>query len=105
MLLACDTCLCLFNFSSCHQPVFLKRSLTLGKIVSALPWGPEDEKTPAGIETVIAAETVRPARGRILQEVLVKREAGGVQRIVLDHVGDEEDANQAVVEIKEEAID
>jgi len=102
--------------------------------VENLPWGPEDEKVPAGIETVVAAETVRqsslllevdflrkssnakrhansetvqirPARGRILEEVLIKREAGGVQRVVLDHVGDGEDLDDAVVEIKEEPIE
>ena len=68
----------------------------------ALPWGPEDEKVPAGIETVIAAETVRPARGKILEEVLIKREAGGVRRVVLDHVGEREDEDQGFVVIKEE---
>ena len=70
--------------------------------LDALPWGP-DEKTPAGIETVVAAETIRPARGKILEEVLIKREVGGVQRFVLDHVGDEkEDGDQDVTEMKEE---
>ena len=72
--------------------------------VESLPWGPEDEKTPAGIETVIAAETVRPARGRILEEVLIKREAGGVRRVVLDRFGDGEDEGD-LVEIKEEPAD
>ncbi len=78
--------------------------LTAGENISALPWGPEDERTPAGIETVIAAERVRPARGRVLEEVLIKREAGGVQRVVLDHLGEEEDGDR-VVEVKEEPID
>ena len=55
--------------------------------VENLPWGPEDEKTPAGIETVVAAETIRPARGRVVEEVLVKREGGGVSRVVLGMVG------------------
>ncbi|KAF6224866.1 hypothetical protein HO133_010060 [Letharia lupina] len=73
--------------------------------VDALPWGP-DENTPAGIETVVAAETIRPARGKILEEVLIKRISGGVQRVVLDHVGDgREDGNQEVIEIKEESIE
>ena len=56
--------------------------------VESLPWGP-DEHTSAGIETVVAAETIRPAHGRILEEVLIKRENGGVQQVVLDHVGGE----------------
>lgn len=73
--------------------------------VDTLPWGPEDERVPAGIETVVAAETIRPARGHILEEILIKREPGGsqkeAQRIVLDRVGDGEE----VVEIKGEATD
>ncbi|KAL6717152.1 ATP-dependent 3'-5' DNA helicase [Lecanora helva] len=70
--------------------------------IDSLPWGPEDEKVPAGIETVIAAEAIRPAPGRVLEEVLIKREAGGVQRVVVDVVGDEE---EQVVEIKQEVVD
>lgn len=31
--------------------------------VSKLPWGPEDENVPAGIETTIPAPMVRPAKG------------------------------------------
>ena len=74
--------------------------------VDALPWGPDDERVPAGIETVIEAMPVRPARGRVLEEVLIKREAGGVQRIVLDRVGDdEEEGAERVVEIKAEPDD
>ena len=70
--------------------------------VDALPWGP-DETTPAGIETVVAAETIRPARGQILEEVLIKREPSGVQRVVLDHIGDgREDGSQEVIAIKDE---
>lgn len=70
--------------------------------VDALPWGP-DENTPAGVETVVAAETIRPARGKMLEEVLIKRESGGVQRVVLDQVGDgREIGNQEMIEIKEE---
>lgn len=73
--------------------------------VNALPWG-LDENTPAGIETVIAAETVRPARGRVLEEVLIRREFGGVGRIVLDHIGDgTENDDPEVIDLKEEPID
>ena len=70
--------------------------------VDTLPWGP-DENTPAGVETVVAAERIRPARGKILEEVLIKRKSRGVQQVVLDHVGDgRESRNQEVIEIKEE---
>ena len=73
--------------------------------VDALPWG-TDEKTPAGIETVVAAETIRPARGKNLEEVLIKRETGGVQRVVRNQIGGERDnGNQEVIEIKEEPIE
>ena len=70
--------------------------------VDTLPWGSE-ENTPAGIETVVAAETIRPARGKILEEILVKRESGGVRRIILDLVGEgrEKDISE-VIGIKEE---
>lgn len=66
----------------------------------ALPYGPDDEQSPAGIETVVLAEPVKTAQGRVLEEVLVKREAGGTRRVVIDHVGDEEDDD--MVEIKAE---
>ena len=70
--------------------------------IDTLPWGSE-ENIPAGIETVVAAETIRPARGRILEEILVKRESGGVRRVVLDLVGeDTENKMPGVIEIKEE---
>ena len=71
--------------------------------IDALPWGPDDERTPLGIETVIAAETIRPARGRILEEVLIKREDGNPTRVVLDQIGGEKIPE--VVEIKEEPVD
>ena len=70
--------------------------------VDALPWGSE-ENIPAGIETVVAAETVRPARGRILEEVLIKRESGRARRVILDLVGEGREENlPEVIEIKEE---
>ena len=76
--------------------------------VDALPMG-EDEKVPAGIETVVVAETVRPARGRVLEEVMIKREAGGVQRVVLDLVGDRLEhgagSKDEVVVVKEEPVE
>ena len=72
--------------------------------VEALPWGP-DEDISAGIETVVAAETIRPARGRILEEVLIKRESGGVQQVVIDHIGDErKNGMREVIKIEGEPI-
>jgi DEAD/DEAH box helicase domain-containing protein len=41
--------------------------------VEALPWGEEDT-VPAGIETVVEAEPVRMARGKMLGGVLIKKE-------------------------------
>ena len=37
--------------------------------VEALPWGPESETVPAGIETVIAATEIRPRAGVQVKEV------------------------------------
>ena len=73
--------------------------------VDALPWG-SDESTPAGIETVVAADTIRPARGRVLEEILIKRECGRVQRVVLDHNEDRREKDiLEVIEIKEELLE
>lgn len=66
--------------------------------IDALPYGPDDEQSPAGIETVVLAEPVGTARGRILEEVPIKREAGEKPRTVVNLIGDEED----IVEIKAE---
>ena len=41
--------------------------------VDALPWGEEDT-VQAGIETVVEAETVRMARGKVVDGVLIKEE-------------------------------
>ena len=73
--------------------------------VDSLPWG-SDESTPAGVETVIVAETIRPARGRHVEEVLIKREFGGLQRVDLEHPGERTEVEgQEVFEIKEEPIE
>ena len=66
--------------------------------IESLPWGPEDERVPAGIETVIEASVVRPARGKKIEEVMVKRENGGSQRVVIGLVGDDD----MIVKIKQE---
>jgi len=72
--------------------------------VETLPWG-EETSIPAYTDTVVAAEMVRPARGRFVEEVVVKREAGGVETIVLDRAGGSEGEQGTVVEIKEEPGD
>ncbi|KAI9799516.1 MAG: hypothetical protein M1833_004038 [Piccolia ochrophora] len=48
--------------------------------VDALPWG-EDENVPAGVETVVLAEEVRPGPGRTVEVVEVKREEPDVVTI------------------------
>ena len=66
--------------------------------VESLPWGPVDERVPAGIETVIEAPVIRPARGAKIEEIMVKRENGGSQRVVIGLVGDDDE----IVKIKQE---
>ena len=58
--------------------------------VESLPWGPDDERSPAGIETIVEASMIRPARGVVVEEVMVKREKGGVQKVCLGTVGEDE---------------
>ncbi|MCJ1260322.1 hypothetical protein MMC22_000182 [Lobaria immixta] len=69
--------------------------------IDALPWG-EEEHTPAGIETVCVAEEVRPARGRRVEVIEVKREPGGLQSLVVGNAGD---TVEKVVTIKHEPMD
>lgn len=69
--------------------------------IDALPWG-EEERTPAGIETVCVAEEVRPARGRRVEVIEVKREPGGLQSLVVGNAGD---TVEKVVTIKHEPMD
>jgi len=59
--------------SKAGAEVILKSFLNWEIDVDALPWGPE-ENTPAGIETVVIAEEVRPAAGRRIEAVEIKRE-------------------------------
>lgn len=72
--------------SKAGAEVILKSLLNREIDVDSLPWGPEDERVPAGIETVIYAEEIRPARGRNVEIIEVKREEGGSSPIVLDDV-------------------
>ena len=80
--------------SKAGAEVILKSLLNREIDVENLPWGPEDERVPAGIETVVFAEEVRPARGRRVEVIEVKREPGVGGRGVVE-----------VVEIKEEPAD
>ncbi|KAG8631398.1 hypothetical protein KVT40_000538 [Elsinoe batatas] len=89
--------------SKAGAEVILRSLLNLEIDVDNLPWGPEDERVPAGIETVCLASEVRPAPGRRVEIVEVKREAGGRDRVVVGEV-DENGEEQEVV-IKEEVID
>ena len=58
--------------------------------VDNLPWGPEDERVPAGIETVIVAQEVRPAKGRVVDVVEVRRVGGELRRVVVGSQGGED---------------
>ncbi|TKA81814.1 hypothetical protein B0A49_00578 [Cryomyces minteri] len=89
--------------SKAGAEVILKTLLNLEIDVDALPWG-EDEVAPAGIETVVVAEEVRPARGRVVEVVEVKREKGVVV-VVDDGGGGEGEQGDGVVVIKEEPGD
>lgn len=90
--------------SKAGAEVILKSLLNREIDVEALPWGPEDERVPAGIETVIFAEEVRPRRGNNVSVVEIKREGGGVRRVVVEGViGDGEEDVEVVV--KDEPAD
>ncbi|KAI7177075.1 P-loop containing nucleoside triphosphate hydrolase protein, partial [Hortaea werneckii] len=93
--------------SKAGAEVILKSLLNREIDVDSLPWGPEDERVPAGIETVVLAEEVRPARGRAVEIVEVKKEGGGTRRVAVDPVEDPdethgEDEQDDVIVIKDE---
>ncbi|KAK3051234.1 ATP-dependent 3'-5' DNA helicase [Extremus antarcticus] len=95
--------------SKAGAEVILKSLLNKEIDVDNLPWGPEDERVPAGIETVIVATEVRPRPGRVVDVVEVKREGGGTRRVVVgaeagDAANDDGD-NSDVVVIKDEPTD
>ncbi|CAF9929641.1 MAG: hypothetical protein HETSPECPRED_007427 [Heterodermia speciosa] len=72
--------------------------------VDSLPVG-EEEATPAGIETVVAAHEVRPARGARVEIIEIKRESGGARRVVVDNFNSTWDKGEDVVAIKDEPED
>ncbi|KAH0395153.1 hypothetical protein KCU89_g10625, partial [Aureobasidium melanogenum] len=69
--------------SKAGAEVILKSLLNREIDVDALPWGPEDEKTPAGIETVIFANEVAPARGKKFGDVIIKTEDGEKEDVII----------------------
>lgn len=94
--------------SKAGAEVILKSLLNREIDVDNLPWGPDDERVPAGIETVVVADEVRPARGRRVDVIEVKREDGGTRRVVVggeDGGGNDQDRDDDVVVVKEETVD
>lgn len=61
--------------SKAGAEVVLKSLLGWEIDVDALPWGP-DEAVPAGIETVVVADEVRPARGSQVLTIEIDRRGG-----------------------------
>ncbi|KAK1043779.1 ATP-dependent 3'-5' DNA helicase, partial [Friedmanniomyces endolithicus] len=90
--------------SKAGAEVILKSLLNREIDVESLPWGPDDERLPAGIETVVLAQEVRPRRGALVEIVEVKREEGGTRRVRVGAVRGE-DAEREVVVIKDEPVD
>ena len=92
--------------------VILRSLLGLEIDVDSLPWGEDDPVGPAGIETVIVASEVRPARGKRVEVVEVKREGGGRegQRVAVgEEVGEDgevvDERPDDVIMIKDEPED
>lgn len=69
--------------SKAGAEVILKTLLNREIDIDALPWGPEDEVTPAGIETVVFADEVMPGRGKRAQDVVIKTEDGEEEIVVI----------------------
>lgn len=86
--------------SKAGAEVILKSFLGREIDVDSLPWGPDDERVPAGIETVVMAEEVRARAG--VRVIEIKREEGGTRRVV--GVVGEGGEGQPVV-IKDEPVD
>ena len=63
--------------SKAGAEVILKSLLNRHIDVDNLPWGPEDERVPAGIETVVVAPMVKPRAG-----VVVRVEGGDDGEVV-----------------------
>lgn len=84
--------------SKAGAEVILKSLLNREIDVENLPWGPDDEAAPAGIETVVAAEEIRPRRGMRVEVVEVKREGGvGGRRVVVGCEGERDGEEERAV--------
>jgi len=95
--------------SKAGAEVILKALLGMEIDVDSLPMG-DEEAIPAGIETVIIAEEVRPKGGRRVEEIIVKREDGTreirrVERVVENRVApDTNDSIGATHQVQDSAI-
>ena len=92
--------------SKAGAEVILRSLLNWPIDVDALPFG-EEERVPAGIETVIVADTVRPANGRRVEIVEIKREDGGTREVVVGTLDGEDyidDYGEDII-IKDEPLD
>ncbi|KXT07685.1 hypothetical protein AC578_10264 [Pseudocercospora eumusae] len=89
--------------SKAGAEVILKSLLNREIDIENVPWGPEDERVQAGIETIALATEVRPRAGHRVEIIEVDRAAGSTRRIVVGSaVGDDEDDP---ITVKEEPID
>jgi DEAD/DEAH box helicase domain-containing protein len=87
--------------SKAGAEVILKSLLNRDIDIDALPWGPE-ESVPAGVETVVMAEEIRPALGRRVDVIEVKREGGGTERVEINVEDSESDDDGVTSTVKEE---
>ena len=76
--------------SKAGAEVILKSLLNWEIDVDALPMGPE-ENTPVGIETVVFADEILPARGKRVEVIEVRRVDGVAEKVVIDLVEDNGD--------------
>ena len=91
--------------SKAGSEVILKSLLNLKIDVDALPMGPE-ENAPAGIETVILADEVRPRAGRLIETIEIKREEDqGTRQMTEDEMEKQKRAWESAIIIKEEPLD
>ncbi|KKY13130.1 putative dead deah box helicase [Diplodia seriata] len=99
--------------SKAGAEVILKCLLNWEIDVDALPMGPEEGREAAGVETVVEAVEVRPAKGTRVEVVEVKREGGaarGAERVVVGEIGDggeggggdEDEGEDAVVKVEDD---
>lgn len=90
--------------SKAGAEVILKTFLNKEIDVDNLPWGPDDEMVPAGIETVVLADEIRPRRGVQVDVIEIKRETGSTRTVSVDIIGDIIADDETIV-IKNEPVD